>query len=124
MKNRAFGPYGWTFWGLMILNVLIPQLLWSRKIRTNLVLLFLIAFSINIGMWVERFVIVITSLNRDFMPSAWHLYIPTFWDWATLAGSIGLFFTLQFLFMRFLPMISISETREFVAEPKTAEDEA
>ncbi|HEY3898129.1 MAG TPA: NrfD/PsrC family molybdoenzyme membrane anchor subunit [Chthoniobacter sp.] len=121
MKNRAFGPYGWVFWALMILNVIIPQLLWSRKIRMNLLLLFLIALSINLGMWVERFVIVITSLNRDFTPSAWHLYIPTFWDWATLAGSIGLFFTLQFLFMRFLPMISISETREFVAEPKTAE---
>jgi len=120
MNNRAFGPYGWVFWSLMVLNVAIPQLLWSRNIRTNLTLLFLVAFSINIGMWVERFVIVVTSLNRDFTPSAWHLFIPTIWDWATLAGSIGLFFTLQFLFMRFLPMISISETRELVAEPEKA----
>jgi molybdopterin-containing oxidoreductase family membrane subunit len=98
----------------------IPQVLWSRRVRTNLTLLFLVALSINIGMWVERFVIVVTSLNRDFTPSAWHLFIPTIWDWATLAGSIGLFFTLQFLFMRFLPMISISETRELVAEPENA----
>jgi molybdopterin-containing oxidoreductase family membrane subunit len=118
MSNRAFGPYGWTFWGLMVLNVLVPQLLWVRRIRTNTVLLFLVALSINLGMWVERFVIVITSLNRDFTPSAWHLYIPTVWDWATLAGTIGLFFTLQYLFMRFLPMISISETRELLAEPE------
>jgi Ni/Fe-hydrogenase subunit HybB-like protein len=120
MKNRAFGPYGFAFWALMILNVVIPQVLWLRRVRTNLVLLFLVALSINIGMWVERFVIIITSLNRDFMPSAWHLFIPTFWDWATLAGTIGMFFMLQFLFMRFLPMISISETRELVAEPEKA----
>jgi molybdopterin-containing oxidoreductase family membrane subunit len=120
MKNRAFGPYGWVFWGLILFNVVIPQVLWSRRVRTNLTLLFLVALSINIGMWVERFVIVVTSLNRDFTPSAWHLFIPTIWDWATLAGSIGLFFTLQFLFMRFLPMISISETRELVAEPENA----
>jgi molybdopterin-containing oxidoreductase family membrane subunit len=121
MKNRAFGPYGWVFWSLMLFNVLIPQLLWSRRIRTNMLALFLVAFSINIGMWIERFVIVITSLNRDFTPSAWHLYIPSIWDWATLAGTIGLFFALQYLFMRFLPMISISETRELVAEPHKAE---
>jgi Ni/Fe-hydrogenase subunit HybB-like protein len=121
MKNRAFGPYGWVFWSLMILNVAIPQVLWLRRVRTNLVLLFFVALSINIGMWVERFVIVITSLNRDFTPSAWHLFIPTFWDWATLAGTIGMFFMLQFLFMRLLPMISISETNELVAEPEKAE---
>jgi len=120
MSNRAFGPYGWVFWSLMLFNVVIPQVLWSRRVRTNLTLLFLVALSINIGMWVERFVIVVTSLNRDFTPSAWHLFVPTVWDWATLAGSIGLFFTLQFLFIRFLPMISITETRELVAEPEKA----
>ena len=121
MQNRAFGPYGWAFWLLMLLNVAIPQVLWSRRVRTNLVLLFLVSLFINIGMWLERFVIIITSLHRDFTPSAWHMFIPTFWDWATLAGSIGMFFMLQFLFMRFLPMISISETRELVAEPEKAE---
>ncbi|HWB60876.1 MAG TPA: NrfD/PsrC family molybdoenzyme membrane anchor subunit, partial [Chthoniobacteraceae bacterium] len=118
MKNRAFGPYGWVFWGLMLLNVVIPQLLWSRRIRTNTALLFLVALSINVGMWVERFVIVITSLHRDFDPSSWGMFYPTVWDWATLFGSMGLFVTLLFLFIRFLPMISISETREFVAEPE------
>ena len=118
MHNRAFGPYGWVFWSLMALNVVFPQALWSRKVRNNPVLLFIVAFSINVGMWVERFVIVITSLNRDFTPSAWRMYYPTVWDWATLFGSVGLFLTLLFLFVRFLPMISISETRELVAEPE------
>jgi Ni/Fe-hydrogenase subunit HybB-like protein len=116
MGNRAFGPYGWAFWALMLFNVVIPQALWLRRVRTNVVLLFLVALSVNLGMWFERFVIVITSLHRDFVPSSWGLYAPTFWDWATFAGTIGLFFTLLFLFIRFLPMISISEVRELVAK--------
>jgi Ni/Fe-hydrogenase subunit HybB-like protein len=116
MKNRAFGPYGWVFWSLIALNCVIPQLLWSRKVRTTPVLLWLMALSANIGMWVERFVIVITSLHRDFAPSSWRMYIPTFWDWATLFGSIGLFLTLLLLFIRYLPMISISESRELIAQ--------
>jgi len=116
MKNRAFGPYGWIFWALMLLNVLIPQALWSRRVRTSPLLLFLVALSVNVGMWVERFVIVVTSLNRDFTPSMWRMYYPTIWDWATLFGSVGLFLTLLFLFIRFLPMISISEVRELIAE--------
>lgn len=118
MANRAFGPYGWVFWALMLLNVLIPQALWSKRVRTNLVALFFVALSVNIGMWVERFVIVITSLHRDFDPSSWGMYYPTLWDWATLFGSMGLFLTLLFLFIRFLPMISIAEVRELVAEKK------
>jgi len=118
MLNRAFGPYGWIFWSLMVLNVVIPQVLWSSRVRRNPVLLFLVAFSINIGMWVERFVIVVTSLTRDFTPSAWGFFVPTVWDWATLLGTVGLFLTLLFLFIRFLPMISISETRELVSETK------
>ncbi len=116
MSNRALGPYGWIFWALMLLNVLVPQALWSRRVRTNLVALFFVALSINIGMWVERFVIVITSLHRDFVPTSWGMFYPTVWDWATLWGSVGLFLTLLFLFIRFLPMISISEVRELVAE--------
>jgi len=115
MANRMFGPYAWSFWGLMLFNVLIPQLLWSRRIRTSPLLLFLVALSVNLGMWLERFVIVITSLHRDFLPSSWNNYTPTFWDWATLFGSIGLFLTLLFLFIRFLPVISISEVRELVS---------
>jgi len=120
MTNRAFGPYGWIFWALMFFNVWVPQALWSARIRRNLVALFLVALSINLGMWVERFVIVITSLHRDFVPSSWGMFFPTIWDWATLFGSIGLFLTLLFLFIRFLPMISISESREMVAEPQKA----
>jgi len=118
MLNRMFGPYAWSFWGLMSFNVLIPQALWSRRIRTNPLLLFLVALSVNLGMWLERFVIVITSLHRDFVPSSWRMYTPTTWDWATLFGSIGLFLTLLFLFIRFLPMISISEVRELAFERK------
>ena len=118
MWDRAFGRYGWIFWGLMTLNVFIPQLLWSRKFRTNDILLFLVALSANIGMWVERFVIVVQSLHHDFVPSSWAMYYPTIWDWATLLGSIGLFLTLQFLFIRYIPMISISESRELVAQRK------
>jgi Ni/Fe-hydrogenase subunit HybB-like protein len=116
MINRAFGPYGWFFWALMLCNVLVPQLLWWRRIRTSPVLLFIVALFVNVGMWLERFVIVITSLNRDFTPSAWRMYYPTVWDWATFIGTIGLFLTLLFLFIRFLPMISISEVRELIAE--------
>jgi len=118
MHDRAFGPYGWVFWGLMLLNVVIPQVLWSRRLRTNTILLFLVALSINVGMWVERFVIVVTSLQHDFTPSAWGVFVPTVWDWATLFGSMGLFVTLLFLFIRFVPMISISEIRELVPEPE------
>jgi molybdopterin-containing oxidoreductase family membrane subunit len=120
MMNRAFGPYGWIFWTLMLFNVLVPQALWSARIRRNTVALFIVALFINAGMWIERFVIVITSLSRDFTPSAWHLFSPTKWDWMTLFGSVGLFLTLQFLFMRLVPMISISETRELIAEPEKA----
>jgi Ni/Fe-hydrogenase subunit HybB-like protein len=80
------------------------------------IMLFLIAMSVNIGMWLERFVIVITSLHRDFMPSSWNMYYPTFWDWATFIGTIGLFLALLFLFIRFLPMISIFEMRELVTK--------
>jgi Ni/Fe-hydrogenase subunit HybB-like protein len=116
MLNRAFGPYGWVFWCLIALNCIIPQLLWSRKVRTHDLALFLVALSVNIGMWVERFVIVVTSLHRDFAPSSWGMFIPTVWDWATLLGSVGLFLTLQFLFIRYFPMISISESRELIAQ--------
>ncbi|PYL61785.1 MAG: hydrogenase [Verrucomicrobia bacterium] len=120
MTNRVLGPYGWIFWLLMLVNVVIPQALWSARVRRNLVALFLVALSINLGMWLERFVIIITSLHRDFVPSSWGMFFPTIWDWATLFGSIGLFLTLLFLFIRFLPMIAISETRELVAEPQKA----
>jgi molybdopterin-containing oxidoreductase family membrane subunit len=116
MFNRAFGPYGWIFWILIGLNVVIPQALWSTRVRRNGLWLFLVAAAVNLGMWVERFVIIVTSLHRDFVPSSWGMYIPTIWDWATLLGTIGLFLSLLFLFIRFLPMISISEVRELIAK--------
>jgi molybdopterin-containing oxidoreductase family membrane subunit len=116
MFNRAFGPYGWLFWVLMAVNVVIPQLLWVRRIRTNMLALWLVALSVNIGMWLERFVIIVVSLHRDFVPSSWRMYYPTRWDWMTLFGSVGLFLTLLFLFIRYLPMISITEVRELVAD--------
>jgi molybdopterin-containing oxidoreductase family membrane subunit len=114
--NRAIGPYGWTYWLLLTFNIVIPQLLWVRRVRTNPVSLFFVALSVNIGMWLERFVIVIVSLHRDFLPSSWGIYAPTSWDWLILFGSVGLFVSLVFLFVRFLPMISISEVKEIIAE--------
>jgi molybdopterin-containing oxidoreductase family membrane subunit len=114
--NRMFGPYWLTYWLLLACNVAVPQLLWSARVRTSVPTLFVISLIVNLGMWLERFVIVVTSLNRDFMPSAWHMYYPTFWDWTALIGSIGLFLSLLFLFIRFLPVISIAEMRELVLE--------
>jgi molybdopterin-containing oxidoreductase family membrane subunit len=114
--NRAIGPYGWTYWLLLLVNIVIPQLLWIRRIRTNPISLFFVALSVNIGMWLERFVIVIVSLHRDFLPSSWGIFAPTGWDWLILFGSVGLFGSLVFLFVRFLPMISISEVKEIIAE--------
>jgi Ni/Fe-hydrogenase subunit HybB-like protein len=116
MANRLFGPYAPLFWALLLCNVLVPQAIWFRRIQDNVLALFIIAIVVNIGMWLERFIIVVTSLHRDFLPSAWALYIPTVWDWATFVGTIGLFFALLFLFVRVLPMISIFEMRELVSE--------
>jgi Ni/Fe-hydrogenase subunit HybB-like protein len=117
--NRMFGPYAPLFWSLMVCNVLVPQALWLRRIRANVPALFVIAIVVNIGMWLERFIIVITSLHRDYLPSAWEMYYPTVWDWATFFGTIGLFLALLFLFIRVLPMISIFEMRELVSEMGT-----
>jgi molybdopterin-containing oxidoreductase family membrane subunit len=114
MLNRIKGPYGPAYWALILTNILIPQALWLRRVRTNVVQLWLIALTVNIGMWLERFVIVVTSLHRDFLPSSWGMYYPTFWDWSTYFGTIGLFFALLFLFLRFLPVISIFEMRTLV----------
>ncbi|HEY5753964.1 MAG TPA: NrfD/PsrC family molybdoenzyme membrane anchor subunit [Chthoniobacterales bacterium] len=111
LLNRMFGVYGPVWWLMMTCNVGVPQLLWSTRVRTSALALFLISLLINLGMWSERFVIVIASLHRDFLPSAWGIYVPTFWDWSTLFGSIGLFLTLLFLFVRVLPVISIAEVR-------------
>jgi Ni/Fe-hydrogenase subunit HybB-like protein len=113
--NRMFGPYAPVYWLLITCNIAIPMtLLWSRRIRRNVLALFLLSLVVQTGMWTERFIIVVTSLHRDFTPSAWGMFYPTMVDWAILFGSIGLFFTLFYLFIRYLPMISIFEMRGLV----------
>lgn len=122
MWNRMTGPYWWAYAALMFCNVLTPQLLWSRKVRTTVPVLFVISIIVNIGMWLERFVIVVTSLHRDFLPSSWGRFSPTFWDWSTYIGTMGLFVTLLLLFLRFLPMISIFEMRSLLPAAKIDEE--
>jgi Ni/Fe-hydrogenase subunit HybB-like protein len=116
LYNRMFGPYAPLYWLMLGCNVLAPQVLWFRRVRGSVPLLFVIALIVNVGMWLERFTIVVTSLHRDFLPSSWGMYYPSIWDWATFVGTLGLFVALLFLFLRFLPMISIFEMRELVAE--------
>jgi molybdopterin-containing oxidoreductase family membrane subunit len=109
--NRAAGPYAWAFWIMVGANVLVPQVFWFGRARTHLAVLFATSIVINVGMWLERFVIVVTSLHRDFLPSSWGMFVPTFWDFATLAGSFGLFLTLFCLFVRYVPMVAIAEVK-------------
>ncbi len=114
--NRMRGPYAVGYWCLIIFNVAVPQLLWIRSIRKSTFWLFLLSLDVLIGMWLERFIIVITSLHRDYLPSSWGMYYPTIWDWATFFGTIGFFVMCMFLFIRFLPMISIFEMRTLLPE--------
>ncbi|MGQ0733763.1 MAG: NrfD/PsrC family molybdoenzyme membrane anchor subunit [Acidobacteriota bacterium] len=118
MWNRMFGPYGWSYWMLISINIGLLQLLWFRRVRHNTKLLFVLALVFNVGMWLERFVIVITSLARDYVPSSWGMYYPTFFDFLTFFGTIGLFVTLFFLFIRFVPMISMFEVRTLLPAAK------
>jgi Ni/Fe-hydrogenase subunit HybB-like protein len=113
--NRMNGAYGPAYWALIATNIVIPQLLWFKRARSNVAILWIVALVVNVGMWLERFVIVM-SLTHDYMPSAWGHYSPTVWDWATFIGTLGLFFSLLFLFVRFLPMISIFEMRTLLPE--------
>src|SRR5438876_12449252 len=123
MVNRMSGPYAFWYWLLISSNILIPlTFLWSSRVRRNVAALFVISLVVQLGMWLERFIIVVTSLHRDFLPSSWRMYYPTQWDFMAFFGSIGLFLTLFYLFIRYLPMISIFEMRELVH--KTAEEEA
>ena len=116
--NRMTGPYAWSYWTLITVNVGMVQLLWFRSIRQNTKLLFVLALIVNFGMWLERFVIIVTSLHRDFVPSSWGMYYPTRWDFLTFFGTIGLFLTLFFLFIRFLPMISMFEVRTLLPQAR------
>jgi molybdopterin-containing oxidoreductase family membrane subunit len=118
MKNRMFGPYWWAYWSLILCNGLIPQVLWKQKYRQNLPVVFVVTMFISVGMWLERFVIIPMSLHRDFLPSSWGMYSPTVWDFGMFFGTIGLFFFLMFLFIRFVPMISIFEMRELLHRTK------
>jgi Ni/Fe-hydrogenase subunit HybB-like protein len=119
--NRMHGPYAMYYWSLILCNIITPQFLWIKRVRSNLVALWLISLVVSIGMWLERFVIVVTSLHRDFLPSSWGMYQPSMWDWSMYVGSIGLFLSLIFLFIRFLPMISIFEMRTILPEAEVEE---
>jgi Ni/Fe-hydrogenase subunit HybB-like protein len=116
MWNRLNGPYHFWYWMLLTCNIFIPQLLWIRKMRTKPVYLFLISTVVLTGMWLERFVIVVISLQRDFLTSSWGMYYPTRWDWAVFIGTLGFFVACMFLFLRILPMISIFEMRTLLPE--------
>ncbi len=119
--NRAFGPYGWAYWIMISCNVVVPQLFWFKKIRTHIIIVFIMSIFVNIGMWFERFVIVVTSLHRDFIPSNWGYFKPTWVDICTYLGTFGLFFTFFLLFIRFLPLIAIAEVKGVTpqADPHT-----
>lgn len=109
--NRAIGPYWWAYWTMMACNLIFPQLFWKKSFRRSIPIMFAISITTNIGMWFERFVITVTSLHRDFLPSSWDYYSPTVWDWLLFIGSFGLFFTLFLLFLRFVPMVAIAEVK-------------
>jgi Ni/Fe-hydrogenase subunit HybB-like protein len=117
-KNRALGPYAWAFWIMVSCNALVPQLFWVPRLRRSVPVMFVVSIFINIGMWFERFVIVVTSLHRDFLPSSWGHYTPTVWDVMTFVGTFGLFFTLFFLFLRFVPMVAIAEVKTLLPEAR------
>ncbi|MEK6705377.1 MAG: NrfD/PsrC family molybdoenzyme membrane anchor subunit [Bdellovibrionota bacterium] len=113
--NRAFGPYWWAYWTMATCNVLIPQVFWWKKARTSLPVMFVISLFVNVGMWFERFVITVTSLHRDFLPSSWKYYIPTIYDWGITLGSFGWFFIWFLLFCRFLPIMAMAEVKGTMA---------
>jgi len=118
-RNRAFGPYGWAYAIMFTCNAIIPQVFWVKALRRNTLVLFIVSILVNVGMWFERFVIVVTSLHRDYLPSSWGMYSLTFWDYSILLGSFGLFFTLFLLFVRVLPVVAMSEVKG-VMDPQVA----
>ncbi len=123
--NRAFGPFAWSYWIMVSCNVIFPQLFWSKKLRRNIYFMFVIGVLVNVGMWFERFVITVTSLSRDFLPSSWSYYVPSLIDFGILIGSFGLFFTLLFLFIRTMPVVSIAEVKAVIegSQPTHHHDE-
>jgi len=123
--NRAFGPYAWAYWIMMTCNLITPQLFWFKKLRRSIPVMFVLSIFVNIGMWFERFVITITSLHRDFLPSSWGYFTATWIDIGTLVGSFGLFLTLFLLFLRFVPMVAMAEVKGIMpqADPHFHEHE-
>jgi molybdopterin-containing oxidoreductase family membrane subunit len=124
IRNRMTGPYWYMYWTLILCNGIIPQLLWFKKVRMNIPVLFAIAIVVNIGMWLERYVIIVTSLARDFLPSSWGMYAGTKWDWMTYIGTLGLFTWLLFIFLRLVPMISMFEMRTIIGPAKVKPEDA
>ena len=122
--NRATGPYAWAFWIMVTCNALLPQLLWLRRVRRSVPVLFVLSLLVNVGMWFERFVIIVTSLHRSYLPSSWVMYTPTLIEVATLIGSFGLFFTCFLLFIRLLPMVAMWEVKGLVGARAPAKREA
>jgi Ni/Fe-hydrogenase subunit HybB-like protein len=116
--NRAFGPYAWAYWTMVTCNVVSPQFFWSKKLRTSIPVMFVLSIVINIGMWFERFVIIATSLHRDYLPSSWGYFRPTIVDILTFAGTFGLFLTMFLLFCRFLPVIALAEVKGVLAHQR------
>ncbi len=112
--NRMFGPYWWAYWSMMTCNVISPQLFWVKKIRTSLSATFVLSIIVNIGMWFERFVIIVTSIHRDYLPSSWTMFYPTFYDVGEYLMTFGLFFTCFLLFAKFFPVINMAEVKSIV----------
>jgi molybdopterin-containing oxidoreductase family membrane subunit len=119
LVERPAGPYAVVYWIMTACNIVSPQLLWFRRLRRSVPALLGVSFCVLVGMWLERFVIIVTSLNRDFLPSSWHIYVPTWVDFGVLAGSVGLFGLLFLLFVRFVPSIAMSEVKELSAEQRS-----
>jgi molybdopterin-containing oxidoreductase family membrane subunit len=119
--NRATGPYWWAYWSMMTCNVITPQLFWSSKLRENVFATFIISIFVNVGMWFERFVIIVTSLHRDYIPSSWAMYHPTWVEAGIYIGSIGLFFTCFLIFARVFPVIAMSELKTIIKSSSEGE---
>ncbi|MCA9277423.1 MAG: polysulfide reductase NrfD, partial [Phycisphaerales bacterium] len=119
--NRAGGPFAWAFWIMVSCNVISPQLLWFKRVRNSVLAIFLLSLLVNVGMWFERFVIIVTSLHRDFLPSSWAGYVPTKIEMGSLIFGFGLFFTLFLLFCRSLPMIAMFEVKTVLERPAQAQ---
>jgi molybdopterin-containing oxidoreductase family membrane subunit len=109
--NRALGPYAWAYWTMVSCNVIFPQLFWFKKFRRSIFVMFIIGILVNVGMWFERYVIIVTTLSRDFLPSSWGHFSPTIYDFGILSLGFGLFFTFVLLFVRFLPSVAMAEMK-------------